>query len=66
MPNFKKLKEHVDKLSLLLDDPQEGLQSWCMMVASEWKNISFLWTGPSDSPDNLKYIKNPKNKGKEI
>ena len=55
MPDFKKLKGHVDNLSLLLDDPQEGLQSWCMLVASEWKKISFLWTGPSDktvdSPD---------------
>ena len=48
MPDFKKLKEHVDRLSKLLDEPQEGLSSWCLMVGSEWKNISAMWTGPSN------------------
>lgn len=53
MPDFKKLKEHVDRLSKLLDEPQEGLSSWCLMVGSEWQHISAMWTGPSNKPVHI-------------
>ena len=41
---FKELCERVAKLKLLLDDPQPGLASWCMMYAEHMKFISDYWT----------------------
>lgn len=46
MPDFKKLEQHVNNLSNLLSNPQEGLGSWCLLVGNEWGKISEMWQEP--------------------
>ena len=40
---FRQLREHVDKLHVLLKDPQRGLLTWNTLVGKEWKAIVELW-----------------------
>ena len=42
-PRLDQLREHVNKLKLLLDDAQPGLASWCMMYGEQMKAISDFW-----------------------
>lgn len=42
MPDFKKLKEHVDKLKALLDDRQ-GMITWEEAVRDNWRAIAEMW-----------------------
>ena len=46
MPDFDKLKLHVEKLNALLDDREPGLTTWCHFVAEHWMAISEMWIGP--------------------
>jgi len=55
MPDFDELKQHVNALSKLLDDPQEGLFSWNIAVCEQWEQIFKMWTGDF-SPTISKYI----------
>lgn len=40
---LRKLTSAVNRLNALLQDPQPGLSSWCLMVGEAWKEISDLW-----------------------
>ena len=40
---LKTLKEHVDRLNSLLEDPHPGLWSWCNCVAQQVKAIAVLY-----------------------
>lgn len=40
---FEELKERVEKLNKLLEDPQLGLSSWCIFYAEHMKWISDYW-----------------------
>jgi len=53
MPDWVKLKEHTDNLSSLLENVEDGLYSWCMMVGNEWKVIADMWNGPEKKEDKL-------------
>jgi len=37
------LKPHVERLHGLLQAPETGLQTWTLMMLSEWKAIAELW-----------------------
>lgn len=39
------LKEEVDKLKSLLDDPQPGLMSWYACLDERMKSLIKMWTG---------------------
>jgi hypothetical protein len=41
--DFNKLGFHVEMLKNLLSDRQEGLVTWCQLVAKHWKAISDMW-----------------------
>lgn len=43
MADLSLLKEKVDKLKALLEDPQEGLLTWSMFMCENWKAISEMW-----------------------
>lgn len=43
MPNFVRLREHAEKLVKLLEEPQEGVGSWCLAVARQWQAITEMW-----------------------
>ena len=43
MPNFDTLHEHVKNLDALLDDRQEGLATWSLMVGNQWLAIAQMW-----------------------
>ncbi len=40
---LEELKIEVDKLKHLLDDPQPGLASWCMLYGECMTNINNFW-----------------------
>lgn len=40
---LEQLKEENRRLSHLLAEPQDGLASWCSMVAKSWRRIAELW-----------------------
>jgi hypothetical protein len=48
---YRDLKEHVDKLALLLGEPEPGLWSWCNFVALEVKEIVNLYEQPFERID---------------
>lgn len=41
--NLNDLHESVNRLKILLDDPQTGLMSWCMLYSEKMKEISDFW-----------------------
>ncbi len=42
-PNLDYLRDQVNKLKLLLDDPQPGLASWVIMYGDRMKAINDFW-----------------------
>lgn len=44
-PVLEQLKDNVNKLKQLLDDPQPGLYMWNSFVAERIENIYKLWYG---------------------
>ena len=49
MQDLDKLHTHVKKLDSLLKDRHEGLSTWCICVGANWKVISDMWTGESET-----------------
>jgi len=45
-PKLDELKEHVRKLSALLQDPHPGLSTWCGFYAEQMQAISEFWNQP--------------------
>jgi len=43
-PEFEQLIDHVNKLQLLLENPQFGLISWCIKYANHMRYISDYWS----------------------
>ena len=42
-PNLDYLREQVDALKRLLDDPHPGLSSWSKMYGARMQSISDFW-----------------------
>lgn len=42
-PNIDFLREEVNKLKYLLDNPQPGLMSWCKLYGERMQSISDFW-----------------------
>lgn len=53
IPDFKKLKEHVDKMQDLLNDPHPGLYTWCFALGKQWQKVAEMWTGEPEPPEVL-------------
>lgn len=45
MEGLEYLKQEVNKLKVLLDDPQPGCISWVMFLNERLENISNFWKG---------------------
>lgn len=48
--NLAELKVHVDRLKHLLDDPQPGLVTWCLMFGKTIQSITNWWS-KEDKPN---------------
>jgi hypothetical protein len=60
MPNFQKLRDHVNNLASLLIAPEPGLHTWCLFVGQEWKAIAEMWKDQpleSAAPEMLDALK---------
>ena len=61
MPDFNKLKDYVDKLSKLLEEPQTGLMSWNMLVSENWEGITKMWGTKETNNTENSFFSSAKN-----